>query len=169
MFLGAQKSVSVPRWLNAYSWVVLVFKSLPTCPAEPLSAHRGYVAWLTKMSQSHSGLTWGPAHPSGVGLHIWSGLQPFQGGAWGALKARGGEGWRTVGRRRLLVEEQREKPVAPSPSPDPPCVGLTRLWQGVLGRKREEGFPSLPREHFDLHLFSGLSGKSAQICLLLFR
>lgn len=67
------------------------------------------------------------------------------------------------------MEEQGEELLVPFPSPEPPCVGITRLWQGVLGREREGGFPSLPWEHFDLHLFSGLSGKSAQICLLLFR
>lgn len=145
MFLGAQKSVSVPWWLNAYSRVVLVFKSLPTCPAEPLSAHLGYLAWLTKKSQNHSGLTWGPAHPCGVGLHIWSGHQPFQGGAWELWRPEGEKEEELVGRRRLLVEEQGEEPVAPSPSPGPPCVGLTRLWPGVLGRKREGAFskPSL--------------------------
>lgn len=169
MFLGAQKSVSVPWWLNAYSRVVLAFKSLPTCPAEPLSAHLGYVAWLTKMSQSHSGLTWGPAHPCGVGLHIWSGHQPFQGGAWGALKARGGEGWRTCGEEKTPCGRAGWGAVGSLPLSRASLCCLTRLWQGVLGMKREGAFSQAFLGNTLTSISSGLSGKSAQICLLLFR
>lgn len=41
--------------------------------------------------------------------------------------------------------------------------------RGSLEGKRKRGFLSLPREHFDLHLFSGLSEKLIQRCVLLFR